>query len=142
MSAMRELFQLRHRSDHPYAWLWEPLERDAGFVLRAMFGTKALYYEGRLTLCFSAQEEPWQGVLVCTEQAHHASLRASYPSLRPHPILAKWLYLPEAAEDFERAAMRLVADVRARDPRIGVAPRPRRRRQAPSAPRQGDRAHP
>jgi hypothetical protein len=120
----------RVRRVHPYAWLWEPLDADPTFVLGAMFGTKAAYLGGKLMLCFSAREEPWRGILVCTERAHHPSLRADLPSLAPHPILPKWLYLPETADDFERAGSRLVLLARQRDPRMGVAPRATARRKA------------
>ena len=113
---------------HPYHWLWEPLETDPTFVLRPMFGAKAVYLDGKLMLCFCASEEPWRGVLVGTDRTHHAALRADFPEFAPHPILAKWLYLPEAADNFERAATRLVALVRQRDPRIGVIPKPRKSR--------------
>jgi hypothetical protein len=113
---------------HPHAWLWEPLETDATFVLGAMFGTKVVYLGGRLVLCFSAKSEPWRGVLMCTERENHESLRASFASLSPHPILPKWLYLPESADDFERVAEQLVRLARERDPRIGVVPKPKRRR--------------
>lgn len=116
----------RARPVHRHAWLWEPLELDPTFVLRAMFGTKAAYLDGRLTLCFCTSEEPWRGVLVATDHAHQASLRAEFPDLVPHPILPKWLYLPEVSDDFERVAQRLVRLVRARDPRIGVLPKPRK----------------
>jgi hypothetical protein len=120
---MREDAIGRARRVHPYAWLWEPLESDPTFVLGAMFGTKVVYLDGRLMLCFSARTEPWRGVLVGTEREHHASLRAELPSLAPHPILPKWLYLPEAADDFERVAGRLVQLARQRDPRLGVVPK-------------------
>ena len=120
----------RHTGDikpvHPYAWLWEPLEAEPSLVLRAMFGTKAAYLGGRLVLCFSARAEPWRGVLVATERQHHASLIQEFPSLSPHPILPKWLYLPDSVSNFESIAARLVKLVRQRDPRIGVAPNPKR----------------
>lgn len=116
---------------HPYAWLWEPLEDDPTFVLRAMFGTKAAYVAGRLTLCFSAQAEPWRGVLVCTERLHQESLIREFPALAPHPILPKWLYLPDAAASFEATAQRLVKLVRQRDPRIGVEPSARSKEKRP-----------
>lgn len=112
---------------HPYAWLWESLESEPSFVLRAMFGTKAVYLDGRLVLCFSAQAEPWRGMLVCTEQGQHAALCADFPGLAPHPVLPKWLYLPEADKRFEEIAVRLVAAARRRDSRFGVVPRPRAR---------------
>jgi hypothetical protein len=115
---------------HRHAWLWEPLEMDASFVLRAMFGTKAAYLDGRLHLCFCANEEPWRGVLVCTERAHHASLQTEFPSLVSHPILGKWLYLSEERDDFEPTARRLVALARRRDPRFGIVPQPKKRRKS------------
>jgi hypothetical protein len=125
---MRDRSLGRARSVHPHAWLWEPLEADPSFVLGAMFGTKVAYLDGRLVLCFSASKEPWRGVLVCTERGHHAALAAQFPSLSPHPILGKWLYLPESADDFESVAQQLVALARERDPRIGVDAQARRRR--------------
>jgi hypothetical protein len=113
-----------------HAWLWEPLETDATFLLRAMFGLKAAYLDGKLVLCFGARAEPWRGVLVGTERVHHASLMAEFPSLAAHPILPKWLYLPESADDFERVAERLVVLAGQRDPRIGVIPKQKKRTHA------------
>ncbi len=115
------------RRVHPYAWLWEPLEADPTFVLGSMFGTKVVYLGGRLVLCFASREEPWRGVLVATER-EHAPLIAQFPSLRPHPILPKWLYLADSEDDFERVAGELVALASRRDPRIGVLPKARRTR--------------
>lgn len=125
MPRPRESARLVHR----HAWLWEPLEEDAGFVLRTMFGAKAVYLDGRNVLCFCAGEEPWRGVLVPTDRAHHDALRRDFPELAPHPVLGKWLYLPETSASFERTAAALVALARRRDPRIGVESKPRRRRQ-------------
>ena len=125
---MREDEFGRVRRVHPYAWLWEPLEDDPSFVLGAMFGTKVAYLDGMLMLCFAAREEPWRGILVCTERDHHAALLAELPALAPHPILPKWLYLPETAGSFERTGAELVRLARQRDPRIGVAPKGKGRR--------------
>lgn len=119
---------VRARPVHPYQWLWEPLENDPGFSLRAMFGAKAAYLDDRLVLCFCARHEPWQGLLVCTERTHHPALQSEFPALIPHPILPKWLYLPEAAAGFEATAPRLVQLARRRDPRMGIMPPPRKRR--------------
>ena len=97
---MRECFDKfsgRVVKAHRYQWLWEPLETDPGFVLRAMFGAKTVYLDGKLVAGFVAKEEPWRGLLVCTERAHHAALTADFPELTPHPVLPKWLYLPEGS---------------------------------------------
>jgi hypothetical protein len=113
---------------HPYAWLWEPLESEPSFLLRSMFGTKAAYLDGKLVFCFAARREPWRGVLVGTEREHHESLVAEFPDLSPHPVLPKWLYLPDSLDAFDRLAERLVALARARDPRIGVVPKGKRQK--------------
>jgi hypothetical protein len=118
----------RLRRIHPYAWLWEPLESDPSFVLSQMFGTKVVYIDGRLVLCFAAKEEPWRGVLVCTERDNHGSLVAEFPSLTQHPILPKWLYLAESSDDFERSGQRLVVLAGERDLRIGVLANPKKRK--------------
>jgi hypothetical protein len=117
---MRERAIGKTVSVHRHAWLWEPLESDPGFILGSMFGTKVVYLDGRLALCFATKEEPWRGVMVCTGRERQAGLRVAYPSLVPHPVLPKWLYLAESSDDFERTAQSLVERARQRDPLIGV----------------------
>ncbi len=113
---------------HPYEWLWEPLASEATFVLRSMFGAKAAYLDGKLMLCFIASDEPWRGVLVCTDQSRQPALQSEFPELTPHAILPKWLYLPETTNRFEAVAAALVGLARRRDPRLGIIPPPRKRR--------------
>gem|GEM_PF-515714 len=124
---MRESKGDRIKRVHPHAWLWEPLQADPSFVLRAMFGTQAVYLEGKLMFCFAAKTEPWRGVLVATERSHHAALMAEFPSLSPHPVLPKWLYLRESLDSFERIGERLIVLARQRDVRLGVVPQPKKR---------------
>jgi hypothetical protein len=116
------------RPEHPLAWLAEPLEHEPGFVMKAWFGGRTLMLNGRHHLFLTSQGEPWQGVLVCTSREFHESLLADFPALQPHPVLGKWLYLPESLECFEREARRLVARVKARDPRLGILPTPRKKK--------------
>ena len=107
---------------HPHAWLWEEVEHEPSFVLRAMFGAKAVYLHGLMIFCFSARTEPWRGMLICTDRTRHASLTNDFPSLVPHPVLPKWLYLSESTADFETTATKLIRLARQRDPRIGLVP--------------------
>ncbi len=116
------------RTEHPLQWLADPLTDEPTFVLKSWFGGRTIMLHGMHHLFLSAQGEPWQGVLVCTFHEHQDSLRAEFPALVQHPVLKKWLYLPEAAESFERDAKRLVQLVRARDPRIGIPPSPKKKR--------------
>lgn len=116
------------KPEHPMLWLAEPLSGEPSLVLKAWFGGRTIMLDEKHQLFLTTQGEPWQGVLVCTYHEHQESLRAEFPSLTPHPVLKKWLYLPETHEHFERDAVRLVRLVKARDPRLGVAPSPRKKR--------------
>ena len=58
----------------------------------------------------------------------HASLLAEFPELSPHPVLPKWLYLPETANSFERTTARLVSLAGRRDTRLGVTPQARKKK--------------
>ncbi len=118
------------RREHPLEWLAEPLQDEPTLVLKSWFGGRTIMLDGNHMLFLTTQEEPWQGVLVCTFHEHQSSLLAEFPALRKHPVLGKWLYLPEVSESFERDARRLVQLVKARDPRIGVPPSVRKKKKA------------
>jgi hypothetical protein len=127
------------RREHPLEWLVEPVRDDPGVELKPLFGGRTLKLDGKHQLFLTTQGEPWQGLLVCTFHEHQPSLLAEFPALSPHPVLGKWLYLPEAAETFERDAKRLVQLVRSRDPRIGVPSSSRRKKTAAKKIRFGDK---
>ena len=127
------------KPEHPLQWLAEPLLDEPDFELKSWFGGRTLMLDGKHQLFLTTQGEPWQGVFVCTFHEHQPSLLAEFPALRPHPVLGKWLYLPESAENFETEAKRLVRAVRARDPRIGVESAARKKRATKKKIRFGDR---
>jgi hypothetical protein len=86
-----------------------------------MFGSEACYLHGRLVLALtSGADEPWRGILVPTSKVHHRSLRQEFSGLQVHPVLRKWLYLPEVFDDFEETANSLIDRIVANDIRIGV----------------------
>jgi hypothetical protein len=118
----------KFKAEHPLQWAVEPLMEEPSFAFKAWFGGRTVTLHGKHHLVLTTQGEPWQGVLVCTSHEHHASLQAEFPSLVSHPVLGKWLYLSETVETFERDARRLVERVRARDPRLGILPSPKKKR--------------
>jgi len=67
-------------------------------------------------------------LLVCTSQDRHAALMEEVPALQPHPVLGKWLYVAQDDPAFETTVDEVTALVLARDPRIGVEPKPRKPR--------------
>ncbi|WP_353190880.1 hypothetical protein [Pandoraea pnomenusa] len=109
-------------------WIFEPLERNETYLRKRMFGSEAAYVNGMQCLGVIDRDAPWDGLLVCTSHEHHASLQQEIPALRPHPVLGKWLYVPESDADFEAVAKRVVQLVLAGDPRIGIEPKPRKPR--------------
>ncbi len=119
---------MRDFKPHPLRWIVESLEEEPSYLEKAMFGARGCYLHGRLVLVLAARKEPWKGLLVPTEKKYHESLQDEFPGLMVHTILGKWLYLPEESEDFEETASRLVDLIREEDPRIGVLPKPRKRR--------------
>lgn len=116
------------KSEHPLQWLADPLANESTFVLKSWFGGRTIMLHGMHQLFLTTQGEPWQGVLICTFHEHQESLLTEFPALTQHPILKKWLYLPESSETFERDAKRLVQLVRACDPRLGIPPSPKKKR--------------
>ncbi|MDG0027234.1 hypothetical protein [Trinickia sp. Y13] len=117
------------------AWILEAFERDPTFVHKRMFAADAAYIDGRLCLTVGDGDEPWNGLLVCTSHEHHAALIDDMPGLEVHPVLGKWLYVSQRDPAFESVVAQATALVLARDPRIGVEPKPRKRRRASPLPR-------
>ncbi|WGS53026.1 hypothetical protein LFL96_33180 [Paraburkholderia sp. D15] len=108
-------------------WIFDAFERDPTYLRKRMFGSDAAYLDGLLCLIAADRGKPWSGLLVCTSHDRHAALIDTLPALRPHPVLGKWLYVPQDDAEFETTAAELTALVLARDPRIGVEPKPRKR---------------
>jgi hypothetical protein len=108
-------------------WIFEAFERESTYIAKRMFGCDAAYIDGLLCLVAADRDEPWNGLLVCTSQERHAALTAEMPALRAHPVLKKWLYVSQDDPAFETIVQRMTALVLARDERVGVEPKPRRR---------------
>ena len=122
------MMEARAASVHPLDWLFEPLENHPGYMSRKMFGCEAAYLNGRLMLVLAAGEEPWNGLLVATGREFHSALQAQWKSLKSHPVLGKWLYLAQSDPAFDQVATAIVEHVWKGDPRIGVEPKPRKRK--------------
>ena len=118
------------RRPFEHEWLLEPFERHTSFSTRRMFGGLAVYLYDRLMLVLVEPTKSgrwqWHGVLVCTDHAQHAAIRAGHPQLAPHEILGKWLFLDSHHEDFEPVMTSIVAAMARNDSRFGVVARPPR----------------
>ncbi|HTJ93093.1 MAG TPA: hypothetical protein VL424_08285 [Pararobbsia sp.] len=117
----------RLRRVSPLFWVFESLEDDPGFTTKKFFMFDAAYLDGLLYLAVNVGEEPWNGLVVCTSHEQHASLIDEFPELAAHPVIGKWLYLPQTHPDFESIAHRLARLALRRDTRMGVEPGSRKR---------------
>lgn len=111
-----------------HAWLWQRFEDRADYMRKAMFGCQAIYLSGRLMFCVATKVDPWSGLLCATSREHHTSLQAQFPSLVPHAVLGKWLYLSDTHDRFETDAESLLELMDRGDRRLGVVPQPKKRR--------------
>jgi hypothetical protein len=98
---------------------------EPSYLEKSMFGCLAVYLHGRLMLALASGEEPWNGLLIPTEHKFHDAIVDEFSDVIQHSVLKKWLYLPEATEDFETVASVIVDAVRMNDERFGVEPKER-----------------
>jgi len=110
---------------HRLLWVVESLMEEPSYLPKPMFGCLAIYLHGRLMIVLASGEEPWNGLLIPTEHQFHDAIVKEFQEVVQHSVLKKWLYLPEATEDFETVASDLVEAVRMNDQRFGVEPKER-----------------
>ena len=103
---------------------------EPSFLQKSMFGCQACYLHGRLVLLLTSGAEPWNGLLIPTDHQFHESIKQDFITVVQHPVLKKWLYLPEASEDFETVVSDIVETIRINDQRFGVEPKERVRRKS------------
>jgi hypothetical protein len=112
----------------PLQWVVEPIMEEPSYIDRAWFGCRAIYLHGRLMLVLCSGEEPWNGLLIPTEKDFHQDIMREFNGMVQHPVLKKWLYLPENSEDFETASSEIIEVIRTGDQRFGIEPKERRSR--------------
>jgi len=112
----------------PLQWVIEHLMEEPSYLEKPMFGCQACYLHGRLVLLLTSGAEPWNGLLIPTDYQFHDAIRKDFKTVKQHPVLKKWLYLPEASEDFESEAADVVEAIRMNDQRFGVETKQRKRR--------------
>ena len=71
-------------------------------------------------LVLASEEVPWNGLLIPTEHQFHNAIVNEFSDVVQHAVLKKWLYLPEATEDFETVASDIIEAIRMNDQRFGV----------------------
>ena len=120
----------KKKKHDPLQWVVEPLMDEPSYLEKPMFGCQACYLHGRLVLALVSGAEPWNGLLIPTDHQFHDAIRKDFKTVKQHPVLKKWLYLPEASEDFETVASDIVEAIRVNDQRFGVEPKERVKRKS------------
>jgi hypothetical protein len=119
-----------------HEWILQKFVEHPTFFTKRMFGGLAAYlFERQMLLLVEPTKSgrwKWHGVLICTDYAHHPSIRADFPALMPHQVLRKWLFIDSTHEDFESTMEAVAKQVASDDPRFGVVFR---------GPRPGSRKH-
>jgi len=116
-------------------WALEPFDQHVSFYTKRMFGGLAVYVHGRMVIVLTESAgdrdyrgkrydiDLWDGILLPVERQVHPSLMKEFSSLLSHPVLSKWLYLPQTADDFEDAAMEITQGIAQNDIRYGILPK-------------------
>jgi len=118
----------KKKQKNPLLWVVDSIVEEPSYINRAWFGCRAIYLHGRLMLVLCSGDDPWDGLLIPTEHDFHDAILQDFENVVQHPVLKKWLYLPEASEDFESVSSEIVEAVRTGDQRFGVEPKERKRK--------------
>jgi hypothetical protein len=110
-----------------HEWILEPFAEHRTFFTKPMFGGLAVYLHERQMLVLVEPTKSgrwkWHGVLICTDRAHHASIRAQFPALMPHDVLGKWLFVDSTHDDFESTMEAVAKRIARNDGRFGIVPK-------------------
>jgi hypothetical protein len=124
------IFAAKRRGIAPHEFVLEAIASLAP-TTRRMFGCVAVYVEDKIVLILRDRSDlpADNGVWLATTTAHHESLQCEFPRMRSIQLFGRkvthWQVLPADAPDFEEAALRACALIRAGDPRIGKVPKRR-----------------
>lgn len=110
-----------------YEFIVTELEAKLAVERRALFGCLAFYLNHHLVLVLTIGEEPWNGLMLPSEHTQAEKALSAFPSMLPHPILGKWLYLSQNDLDFENTANCIVAKIISGEFQ-GVLPKPKKKK--------------
>jgi hypothetical protein len=102
-------------------------------MTRPMFGCTAVYVGEKIVFALREKEQETEdnGIWLATSLEHHESLKRDFPSMRSIPVLGKavtgWQVLPSDSADFEKSAIKACEFIKAKDPRIGKIPKPKKK---------------
>lgn len=114
---------------------WIEEELPSNTIRKPMFGGYAFYLDNKMVLAvfdspgdrkyknITYDFDLWSGCLFPTEREHHKAILELFPQLFSHPVLGKWLYLPEQTESFEDIVTEIIKHIAKRSPLFGILPK-------------------
>lgn len=109
-----------------------------GYIRKSMWGGIAFYLDGKLILMLfespkiktykkiTSKIDLWNGCMFPAERDQHPEILKIFPQLINHPVLGKWLYVPQQTEYFEDTVTAVLKYIRRRSPLFGVIPKPKK----------------
>jgi hypothetical protein len=113
---------------------FEDLSEQESFYFKKFFRGLSIYVFGKVVACLSDRPEDrtfrrkkykfdiWNGCLIPTNREHHLELLKQIKGTLVHPVITKWLYLPQSSEHFESSMIQLVEMIKRRNILIGIEP--------------------
>ncbi len=101
-------------------------------IVRPMFGSHAIYVEGKIVMCLRDKDDEDSGVWIGTSKEHHESLKKELPNMRSIRIFGPgesgWQVLSKNNDDFEESVNHACELILKRDVRIGKIPKPKKKK--------------
>lgn len=113
---------------------FEELAAKDSYYCRKFFGGLSIYVFGKMVafLCEHPgdkewrgkkfKNEIWNGCLIPSRREHHESLLIKIKGTIVHPVITKWLYIPQSSKYFESSMFQLVEMIQKKNELIGVEP--------------------
>ncbi len=92
-----------------------------------MFGGFGYYLQEKMIMItFEGDDPRWSGALFPVDKEFQDQALRAHPILRPHSILAKWLFLPMQTEDFDEHVTGILRDIIKPNSFWGSIPKPKK----------------
>lgn len=113
---------------------FEELESKDSFYFKKLFGGLSIYVFGRMVAFLSEhpgdsewrgkkfKNEIWNGCLIPSHRDFHNDLLKLLKGTSIHPVITKWLYLPQSSANFEDSMFKLVELIKMRNELVGIVP--------------------
>jgi hypothetical protein len=111
---------------------FEELSVHNSFYFKKFFRGLSIYYLGQAVAYISNRPgdrsfrgknyriEIWNGCLIPTNREYQAELLRAIKGTVVHPVIKKWLYLPQNSEHFEDSMVQLVSMIKNKNSLIGI----------------------